>query len=390
MDTAPRGLKGVIVAETIARRRPGRGGLLPLPRVLRRPSSRSTARSRTSGSSWSTARCPTPTAARGSRRSTARLRALPATARRRSCRRSRPATRTLAALRTAVSHLAGVETMPAVSTPMRRRCGRTCSGSAAVAPLVAAVHRLVAGLAPVAPRDDLGDAANYLCMLTASSPTPTRARALEQYLVLTIDHGFNASTFTARVVTSTGADVGSAIVAALGALCRARSTAAHRAGCSRCSTPSGRPTASSPGSPTRSRRASASWASVTPCTGPPIPARCCCARSPSVSAVPLVDFADEVEATVERLLADLKPDRELHANVEFYAGVVMELCGLPRELFTPDVRREPNRRVGRAGRGAGAGSRDHPAECPVRRPATPRAGPGRAVGRHDASMESRR
>ena len=50
---------------------------------------------------------------------------------------------------------------------------------------------------------------------------------------------------------------------------------------------------------------------------------------------PLVDFAEQVEATVERVLAELKPGRELHTNVEFYAGVVMELCGLPRSLFTP-------------------------------------------------------
>lgn len=50
---------------------------------------------------------------------------------------------------------------------------------------------------------------------------------------------------------------------------------------------------------------------------------------------PLVDFAVEVERHVERILAELKPGRELHTNVEFYAGVVMELCGLPREMFTP-------------------------------------------------------
>ena len=39
--------------------------------------------------------------------------------------------------------------------------------------------------------------------------------------------------------------------------------------------------------------------------------------------------------TVEKVLAELKPGRELHTNVEYYAGVVMELCGLPRSLFTP-------------------------------------------------------
>jgi citrate synthase len=42
-----------------------------------------------------------------------------------------------------------------------------------------------------------------------------------------------------------------------------------------------------------------------------------------------------VERQVEAILAELKPGRELHTNVEFYAGVVMELCGLPREMFTP-------------------------------------------------------
>lgn len=50
---------------------------------------------------------------------------------------------------------------------------------------------------------------------------------------------------------------------------------------------------------------------------------------------PLVDFAVQVEERVEAILAELKPGRELHTNVEFYAGVVMELCGLPREMFTP-------------------------------------------------------
>ena len=42
-----------------------------------------------------------------------------------------------------------------------------------------------------------------------------------------------------------------------------------------------------------------------------------------------------VEAAVVRTLAELKPGRSLFTNVEFYAGVVMEACGLPREMFTP-------------------------------------------------------
>jgi citrate synthase len=50
---------------------------------------------------------------------------------------------------------------------------------------------------------------------------------------------------------------------------------------------------------------------------------------------PRVDFVVEVEQRVEAILAELKPGRELHTNVEYYAGLVMELCGLPREMFTP-------------------------------------------------------
>ena len=50
---------------------------------------------------------------------------------------------------------------------------------------------------------------------------------------------------------------------------------------------------------------------------------------------PLVDFAVGVEDAIERTLAELKPGRELHANVEFYAGVVMKLAGLEPSMFTP-------------------------------------------------------
>lgn len=49
----------------------------------------------------------------------------------------------------------------------------------------------------------------------------------------------------------------------------------------------------------------------------------------------LVDFATDVERLVVDTLAEVKPDRQLYANVEFYAGVVMELCGVPRSMFTP-------------------------------------------------------
>src|SRR5215470_4032790 len=84
--------------------------------------------------------------------------------------------------------------------------------------IVAAFWRLRRGLEPVAPRADLGHAANFLYMLSGESPDAERVRALETYLNTVVDHGLNASTFVARVITSTGSDLVSAVVGALGAL----------------------------------------------------------------------------------------------------------------------------------------------------------------------------
>jgi citrate synthase len=84
--------------------------------------------------------------------------------------------------------------------------------------IVAAYWRLRRGQEPVAPRMDLGHAADFLYMLSGEVPLPERVRGLETYLNTVIDHGLNASTFTARVITSTGSDLVSAVVGALGAL----------------------------------------------------------------------------------------------------------------------------------------------------------------------------
>ena len=50
---------------------------------------------------------------------------------------------------------------------------------------------------------------------------------------------------------------------------------------------------------------------------------------------PRVELAVRFQETAERLLAEAKPGRDLHANVEFWAALVMERCGLPRSMFTP-------------------------------------------------------
>ncbi|WP_432486033.1 bifunctional 2-methylcitrate synthase/citrate synthase [Kineococcus esterisolvens] len=89
---------------------------------------------------------------------------------------------------------------------------------AALPAVVALTQRLRHGRDPVPPRDDLGSAANFLWQAFGAEPAPQVVRAFEVSLVLYAEHSFNASTFTARVVTSTLADLHSAVTAAVGAL----------------------------------------------------------------------------------------------------------------------------------------------------------------------------
>jgi len=48
-----------------------------------------------------------------------------------------------------------------------------------------------------------------------------------------------------------------------------------------------------------------------------------------------VELAKAIERKGIEVLAEMKPGRQLYTNVEFYAGVVMDTCGVPREMFTP-------------------------------------------------------
>ncbi|MFI1739822.1 citrate synthase/methylcitrate synthase [Streptomyces sioyaensis] len=241
----------------------------------------------------------------------------------------------LAGLRTALSLLgaaAGFRPLYDIDADRRRVDG--LAACTVVPTLITALHRLGQGLQPVEPRVDLGHAANYLYMLTGEEPEPDRVRAIEAYLISTIDHGFNASTFTARVIASTGADLAACLVGAVGAL----SGPLHGGAPSRALD-----MLDAIGTPDRID----SWIRDSVLRGDRIMGfghsvyRTEDPRSRMLRGVaeqfggPLVEFAVQVEARVEALLAELKPGRELHTNVELYAGVVMELCGLPREMFTP-------------------------------------------------------
>jgi citrate synthase len=84
--------------------------------------------------------------------------------------------------------------------------------------IIASFDRIRRGRTPILPNKDFSHAANFLFMLTKKTPKEEHAKALDQYLLLLLDHGFNASTFAARVTVSTLSDIYSGAVSAIGCL----------------------------------------------------------------------------------------------------------------------------------------------------------------------------
>ena len=248
---------------------------------------------------------------------------------------ARAAGATLGRVRAAVSVAAtDLGLRPLIDLAPAEREAQARTVAAVIPVLVAGLHRASLGLDPVPADPDLGHAAAYLQMVTGERPTEVAARALEQYLILTIDHGFNASTFTARVVASTGADLADVVGAALGAL----------AGPLHGGAPSRALDAlDAIGDPERTE----AWVEAEVAAGRRIMGfghavyRSRDPRSDLLREVAvglggdLVDRAVDVEQRVLSTLARIKPDRELPSNVEYFAGVVMAAAGLPRSMFTP-------------------------------------------------------
>jgi citrate synthase len=205
---------------------------------------------------------------------------------------------------------------------------------AVVPTFLTAIYRLQHDLEPIEPDPDLPYAANYLFMLSGTVPPPEHARAVEQYMISTIDHGFNASTFTARVITSTGADLAAAVTGAIGAL----SGPLHGGAPSRAldmldsigSIENAEPWLR--GAVERGDRLMGFGHRVYKTDDP---------RSVMLRGIAeqlggdSIELAKQIEAKAIEVLAELKPGRRLYTNVEFYAGIVMDTAGLPREMFTP-------------------------------------------------------
>ena len=123
----------------------------------------------------------------------------------------------MAVLRTAVSELAfyDPDSEKYDAEALHRKAVRL---TGQVTTLCAAWARIREGKEAVAPRKDLTLAQNFMYMLTDAEPQPTAVDAINAYMVLLTEHSMNASTFASRVTVSTGSDMHSAIVSAIGTL----------------------------------------------------------------------------------------------------------------------------------------------------------------------------
>ena len=233
------------------------------------------------------------------------------------------------ALRTAASHLAA---------PSEEREAAPCL-TGALAVFAAAWARTARGELPIPPDPNRSHAADYLRMVHGGAPHPARIEALDRYWVTVADHGFNASTFTARVVASTESDPVSVVVAALGAL-------------------KGRLHGGAPGpvlemldaigTPERGR----AWIEAELDSGRRIMGlghRVYRVRDPRAAVLEAaverlrssglendrMELARAVERAAVEILRERKPDRPLDVNVEFYTALLLDAIGIPRALFTP-------------------------------------------------------
>ena len=211
--------------------------------------------------------------------------------------------------------------------------------TAAVAVFAAAWERQREGKSPVAPDARLSHAADVLRMVRGEPAPQGQVHGLDTYLSTVVDHGLNASTFTARVIASTASDLVSAVVGALGAL----KGPLH----------GGAPgpvldMLEAVGSPERAE----AWLSAEIAAGRRIMGmghRIYRVRDPRAAVLEAaverleaagihtarLRLARAVERAATQVLAARHPERSLKANVEFYTAVLLDAVGIPRALFTP-------------------------------------------------------
>ncbi|MBN9673062.1 citrate synthase/methylcitrate synthase [Roseibium aggregatum] len=201
---------------------------------------------------------------------------------------------------------------------------------------LAASRRIALKLGPIAPDSTLGTASDLLRMLRGERPPKDHSDALDRYLVTILDHGLNASTFTARVIGSTQAGLKQAVLGAMGAL----SGPLH----------GGAPgpvldMIDAIGSPENTE----DWISGALARKERLMGfghRIYRTRDPRADVLkaglrhlgdssPKVRLAENIEQAALAALKKAKPDRPLDTNVEFFTAVLLDAIGIDRSLFTP-------------------------------------------------------
>jgi len=199
--------------------------------------------------------------------------------------------------------------------------------------IVAAAHRRRLGHDVLDPREDLSHAANLLWMMEGKEPGAERVHWLDSYLLLLADHGLNASTFAARVIASTGSDLTSSVVGAIGAL----KGPAHGG-----ATLAARTMLDKIGSEANAEKwlreaherheRFAGFGHRVYRTYDP---RAKILREMAQSAAPeLHRTAARTEELALHILHEAHPERPNATNVDFWASVVLTGAGIPKEMFT--------------------------------------------------------
>ena len=202
--------------------------------------------------------------------------------------------------------------------------------------IVAAVHRLKHGDAPIQPRNDLSFAANFHYMLFEKEPSVLVERILDVMLILHADHTMNASTFSARVVGSTLADPYTIVAAAIGTLSGPLHGGANEEVVHMMeeigSKENVRPYIE--GKLEKKERIMGVGHRVYRTTDP---------RGEYlkrfISLLSEHDGIDkrtvEISREIEAVIKEKLSAKRLHPNIDFYSGIILRSIGIPTELFTP-------------------------------------------------------
>jgi citrate synthase len=206
----------------------------------------------------------------------------------------------------------------------------------AIPVFIANVARLEQGEAPVAPRPEASHVEDFLRMLNGEPAPGEAVDALSTYLVTVMDHGMNASTFTARVIASTQAGLTWAVIGAYAALTGPLHGGAPEPVLNMLDA-IGRPEHAAPWLDARLRegkRIMGFGHRVYKVRDP----RADVLKAALKKLAPAgekVELARAVEAAALDALKRHKPNRRLETNVEFYTAMLLDALGMPRTAFTP-------------------------------------------------------